>query len=79
MLFQLICKESFKMNYFIIISIIIFALIVFQILPKISKKVSELEEKAMKQKLFDNNESNKYGALIVIIVLLVFLIIALVS
>jgi ABC-type phosphate transport system permease subunit len=67
------------MNYFIIISIIIFALIVFQILPKISKKVSELEEKAMKQKLFDNNESNKYGALIVIIVLLVFLIIALVS
>ena len=67
------------MNYFIIISIIIFALIVFQILPKISKKVSELEEKAMKQKLFDNNESNKYGTLIVIIVLLVFLIIALVS
>mgnify|MGYP001243442658 FL=1 len=67
------------MNYFIIISIIIFAFIVFQILPKISKKVSELEEKAMKQKLFDNNESNKYGALIVIIVLLVFLIIALVS
>jgi len=67
------------MNYFIIISIIIFALIVFQILPKISKKVSELEEKAMKQKLFDNNESNKYGALIVIIVLLAFLIIALVS
>ena len=67
------------MNYFIIISIIIFALFVFQILPKISKKVSELEEKAMKQKLFDNNESNKYGALIVIIVLLVFLIIALVS
>jgi len=67
------------MNYFIIISIIIFAFIVFQILPKISKKVSELEEKAMKQKLFDNNESNKYGTLIVIIVLLVFLIIALVS
>ena len=67
------------MNYFIIISIIVFAFIVFQILPKISKKVSELEEKAMKQKLFDNNESNKYGALIVIIVLLVFLIIALVS
>ena len=79
MLFQLICKESFKMNYFIIISIIVFAFIVFQILPKISKKVSELEEKAMKQKLFDNNESNKYGTLIVIIVLLVFLIIALVS
>ena len=67
------------MNYFIIISIIIFALIVFQILPKISKKVSELEEKAMKQKLFDNNDSNKYGTLIVIFVLLVFLIIALVS
>tara|TARA_B100000614_G_scaffold246194_1_gene251972 strand:- start:539 stop:742 length:204 start_codon:yes stop_codon:yes gene_type:complete len=67
------------MNYFIIISIIIFAFIVFQILPKISKKVSELEEKAMKQKLFDNNESNKYGTLIVILVLLVFLIIALVS
>ena len=67
------------MNYFIIISIIVFAFIVFQILPKISKKVSELEEKAMKQKLFDNNESNKYGTLIVIIVLLVFLIIALVS
>jgi len=67
------------MNYFIIISIIIFAFIVFQILPKISKKVSELEEKAMKQKLFDNNEGNKYGTLIVILVLLVFLIIALVS
>ena len=67
------------MNYFIIISIIIFAFIVFQILPKISKKVRELEEKAMKQKLFDNNESNKYGTLIVILVLLVFLIIALVS
>ena len=67
------------MNYFIIISIIIFAFIVFQILPKISKKVSELEEKAMKQKLLDNNESNKYGTLIVILVLLVFLIIALVS
>ena len=79
MLFQLICKESFKMNYFIIISIIIFALFVFQILPKISKKVSELEEKAMKQKLLDNNEGNKYGTLIVILVLLVFLIIALVS
>ena len=67
------------MNYFIIISIIIFAFIVFQILPKISKKVRELEEKAMKQKLFDNNEGNKYGTLIVILVLLVFLIIALVS
>ena len=67
------------MNYFIIISIIIFAFIVFQILPKISKMVGELEEKAMEQKLLDNNESNKYGTLIVILVLLVFLIIALVS
>ena len=67
------------MNYFIIISIIIFAFIVFKILPKISKKVGELEEKAMEQKLLDNNESNKYGTLIVILVLLVFLIIALVS
>ena len=67
------------MNYFIIISIIIFAFIFFQILPKISKKVGELEEKAMEQKLLDNNESNKYGTLIVILVLLVFLIIALVS
>ena len=67
------------MNYIIIISIIIFAFIVFQILPKISKKVGELEEKAMEQKLLDSNESNKYGTLIVILVLLVFLIIALVS
>ena len=33
----------------------------------------------MEQKLLDNNESNKYGTLIVILVLLIFLIIALVS
>ena len=62
-----------------VISRYLIAIFVFQVLPKISKKVSELEEKAMEQKLTDNNEGNKYGALIVIIVLLIFLVVALVS
>ena len=67
------------MIYFVMISIVLIAIFVFQVLPKISKKVSELEEKAMEQKLADNNEDYKYGALIVIIVLLIFLVVALVS
>ena len=67
------------MIYFVIIFIILTVLVAFLIVPKILKIVTELEEKTMRQKLKDNNESNKYGVLIAAIVLLTFLIIALVS
>tara|TARA_B100001142_G_C14049898_1_gene545465 strand:+ start:60 stop:263 length:204 start_codon:yes stop_codon:yes gene_type:complete len=67
------------MIYFVIIFIILTALVVFLIVPKILKIVTDLEEKTMRQKLKDNNESNKYGILITTIVLLIFLIIALAS
>ncbi len=55
------------------------AFLVFRVIPKISRRVSELEEKALRQKLADNNESNKYGLLIVVSVLMMFLVVALIS
>tara|TARA_B100000614_G_scaffold155091_1_gene137388 strand:- start:3669 stop:3872 length:204 start_codon:yes stop_codon:yes gene_type:complete len=67
------------MIYLLLLFIILIAIFVFKVLPTLSKKVSEFEQKAMKQKLIDNNESNKYGVLIVIIVLLIFFVVALVS
>ena len=67
------------MIYLLLLFVALIAIFVFKVLPKISKKISELERKAMEQKLMDNNESNKYGVLIVVIVLLIFFIVALVS
>ena len=62
-----------------ILLIILFAFLVFKIIPIISLKVSQIEKNEMNKKLKDNNETNKYGFIIAMGILILLLIIALIS
>ena len=62
-----------------ILLIILLAFFFFKIIPIISLKVSQIEKNEMNKKLKDNNETNKYGFIIAMGILILLLIIALIS